>query len=243
MLVIDENRLMGANPEQFGPLEAMIRRDRNHPSVIIWSVGNEEWTIEGNEKGARLTETMQAFARRLDPTRRTTVAISGGWGKGSSTTADVMGYNYFTHGSTDEQHAQFPNQPSVGTEETTDQCTRGIYFDDKARAHQFPPLKGDSGGNVKIGWQHFAARPYLAGLFYWTGFDYRGESNPFGFPAVSSQYGIMDTCGFPKDQYYYLKAWWTDEPVLHVYPHWNWPDKVGQTLKVGCYSNYEAVCF
>lgn len=241
MLVLDENRIMGINPEQLAPLEAMIRRDRNHPSVILWSVGNEEWRIEGNELGARLTASMQTVARRLDPTRRTTVAISGGWGAGSSTTADVMGYNYFTHGSTDDQHAKFPNQPSVGTEETTDQSTRGVYFDDKARAHQTPPAKGDSGGNVLIGWQHFAARPYLAGLFYWTGFDYRGESNPFGFPAVSSQYGIMDTCGFPKDQYYFLKSWWTDEPVLHVFPHWNWSDKIGQELKVGSYSNHEAV--
>jgi beta-galactosidase len=241
MLVIDENRLMGANSEQLGTLEAMIRRDRNHPSVILWSVGNEEWKIEGNPLGARLTATMQALARRLDPTRRSTVAISGGWGAGSSTTTDVMGYNYFTHGSTDEQHAKFPQQPGVGTEETTDQGTRGVYFDDKERAHQVPPVKGDSGGNVEIGWQHFAARPYLAGLFYWTGFDYRGESNPFGFPAVSSQYGIMDTCGFPKDQYYFLKSWWTDQPVLHLFPHWNWPDKAGEQIKVGCYSNYDAV--
>ncbi len=241
LLVLDENRLMGASPEQLGTLEAMIRRDRNHPSVILWSMGNEEWAIEGNEKGARLTATMQAFAHRLDPTRRTTVAISGGWGGGSSTTADVMGYNYFTHGSTDAQHAKFPHQPGVGTEETTDQCTRGIYFDDKPRAHMAPLAQGNSGGNVELGWQHFAARSYLAGLFYWTGFDYRGEPNPFGFPGISSQRGILDTCGFPKDQYYFLKSWWTDEPVLHVFPHWNWPDKIGQQLKVGCYSNHEAV--
>jgi beta-galactosidase len=241
MLVLDENRLMGPSPEQLGQLETMIRRDRNHPSVILWSVGNEEWAIEGNEKGARISASMQAVAHRLDPTHRTTVAISGGWGAGSSTTADVMGYNYFTHGSTDEQHVKFPQQPSVGTEETTAQGTRGIYFDDKPRAHMAPLAKGDSGGNVEIGWQHFAARRYLAGLFFWTGFDYRGESNPFGYPAVSSQYGIMDTCGFPKDQFYYLKSWWTDTPVLHLYPHWNWPDKVGQEIMVGCYSNHEAV--
>ena len=241
MLVLDENRLMGTSPEQLGQLEAMIRRDRNHPSVILWSVGNEEWAIEGNEKGARISASMQAFARRLDPTRRTTVAISGAWGVGSSTTADVMGYNYFTHGNTDDHHAKFPDQPGVGTEETTDQSTRGTYFDDKARAHMTTLFKGDSGGNVKIGWQHFAARPYLAGLFFWTGFDYRGEPTPFGFPAVGAQYGIMDTCGFPKDQYYFLKSWWTDEPVLHVYPHWNWPERIGQELKVGCYSNHESV--
>lgn len=240
MLVIDETRLMGASPAQLDPLAALIRRDRNHPSVILWSVGNEEWRIEGNVLGARLTATMQAFARRLDPTRRPIVAISGGWG-GSSTTTDVVGYNYISQSNPDEQHAKFPRQPGVGTEETTTQGTRGIYFDDKPRAHLAPLAKGDSGGNCEMGWQYYAARPFLAGLFFWTGFDYRGESTPFGFPAVSSQYGLMDTCGFPKDSYYYLKAWWSDAPVLHLFPHWNWPDKVGQELKVGCYSNHEAV--
>jgi beta-galactosidase len=243
ILVVDEHRLMGPSPEQLGQLEALIRRDRNHPSVILWSVGNEEWAIEGNEKGARISATMQAFARRLDPTRRTTVAISGGWGQGSSTTADVMGYNYFTHGSTDDQHAKFPQQPGVGTEETTAQCTRGIYFTDKDRGHlaHDPDRKGDSGGNCIMGWKHFAARPYLAGLFFWTGFDYRGESNPFSFPAISSQYGLMDTCGFPKDSFHYLQAWWTDRPVLHLYPHWNWAGREGQEITVGCYTNHEAV--
>lgn len=239
-LVIDENRLMGANPDQLDRLAAMIRRDRNHPSVILWSVGNEEWRIEGNILGARLTATMQAHARRIDPTRRTTVAISGGWG-GSSTTADVVGYNYIAQSNPDEQHKKFPQQPGVGTEETTTQGTRGVYFDDKPRAHIAPLEKGDSGGNCEKGWNYYAARPFLAGVFFWTGFDYRGESTPFGFPAVSSQFGLMDTCGFAKDSFYYLQSWWTEAPVLHVAPHWNWPDRVGQELKVSAYSNHEAV--
>lgn len=250
-LVIDENRLMGASPDQLDRLEATIRRDRNHPSVILWSVGNEEWRIEGNILGARLTATMQAHARRVDPTRRTTVAISGGWG-GSSTTTDVVGYNYIAQSNPDEQHRKFPQQPGVGTEETTTQGTRGVYFDDKPRGHLAPLAKGDSGGNCEKGWQYYAARPFLAGLFFWTGFDYRGESTPFGFPAVSSQFGLMDTCGFPKDSFYYLQSWWTDAPVLHVAPHWNWsasaqgsggttPDKVDQEVKVSAYSNHEAV--
>jgi len=240
LLVIDENRLMGASPDQLDRLAAMIRRDRNHPSVILWSVGNEEWRIEGNVLGARLTATMQAFARRLDPTRRSTVAISGGWG-GSSTTTDVVGYNYISQSNPDEQHKKFPHQPGVGTEETTTQGTRGIYFDDKPRAHLAPLAKGDSGGNCELGWNYYAARPFLAGLFFWTGFDYRGESTPFGFPAVSSQFGLMDTCGFPKDSFYYLQSWWTDAPVLHVFPHWNWPDKVGREITVKGYSNHDAV--
>ena len=242
-LVLDENRLMGPSPEQLSQLDALIRRDRNHPSVIIWSLGNEEWGIEGNDFGARIAASMRAFAERLDPTRRTTVAISGGWGVGCSSTADVMGYNYFTHGSTDEQHTRFPQQPGIGTEETTTQCTRGIYFKDTSRgylAHD-PTAIGDSGANCIRGWQYYAARPYLAGLFFWTGFDYRGEPTPFVFPSHSTQYGLLDTCGFPKDSFYYLQAWWTDRPVLHIYPHWNWAGREGQTITVGCYTNHDEV--
>lgn len=240
MLVLNENRLMGSSPDQLGRLEAMIRRDRNHPSVILWSVGNEEWRIEGNELGARITATMQAHARRLDPTRRTTVAISGGWG-GSSTTTDVVGYNYIHQSNPDKQHAEFPHQPGVGTEETTTQGTRGIYFDDRPRGHLAPMVKGDSGGNCEKGWQYYAARPFLAGLFFWTGFDYRGESTPLAWPTHSTQFGIMDTCGFPKDSFYYLKSWWSDEPVLHLFPHWNWPGREGQEFTVGCFSNHDEV--
>ncbi len=240
MVVIDENRPMGTSSEQLDQLQAMILRDRNHPSVILWSLGNEEWGIEGNEKGARITATMQAFARHLDPTRLCTVAISGGWG-GSSTVIDVAGYNYIKQSNSDRQHARFPKQSGVGTEETTTQGTRGVYFDDRPNAHLAPLEKGDSGGNCEVGWKYYAARPYLAGLFYWTGFDYRGEETPFGYPAISSQFGILDTCGFPKDSFYYLKAWWTDQPVLHVFPHWNWPDKVGQDIDVKCFSNCEEV--
>ena len=241
MLVIDETRLMGSNPLHLDALARMIRRDRNHPSVILWSVGNEEWAIEGNEKGARIAATMQTHARQLDPTRRITAAVSGGWGQGISTVIDVMGYNYIDHGNTDEQHAKFPHQPGVGTEETTTQGTRGVYFDDLALAHSAPVKNGTSGGNAERGWKYYAERPYLAGLFYWTGFDYRGEPNPFGFPAVSSQFGILDTCGFPKDSFYYLQSWWTDKPVLHIYPHWNWSGREGQEITVAVNSNADEV--
>ncbi len=240
MLVLDENRGMGTGPEQCGQLEAMILRDRNHPSVILWSLGNEEWAIEGNIKGARLAATMQNFARQLDPTRRSTVAISGGWG-GISTVIDVVGYNYINQSNPDDQHARFPLQPGVGTEETTTQGTRGIYFDDRPNAHLSPQQKGDSGGNCEKGWKYYAARPFLAGVFFWTGFDYRGEPTPFDWPAVSSQMGLLDSCGFPKDSAYYLKSWWTDQPVLHAFPHWNWAGREGQEINVWCYSNHEEV--
>ena len=240
MLVIDETRLQGSNEFHLRPLEQLIRRDRNHPSVILWSLGNEEWAIEGNIKGARITTTMQDFARRLDPTRRTTVAISGGWG-GTSTVVDVAGVNYIKQARVDEQHRLYPQQIIVGTEETTTQGTRGVYVDDRERCHLAPVEDGSSGGNAELGWQFYAARPWAAGVVYWTGFDYRGEPVPFGFPAISSQFGILDTCGFPKDGYYYLKSWWSEEPVLHIFPHWNWPGREGQPVEVRAHSNCEEV--
>jgi beta-galactosidase len=240
LLVIDENRLMGSSPRELDELASMIRRDRNHPSVILWSLGNEEWAIEGNIRGARITSTMQAFAQRLDPSRRMTVAISGGWG-GTSTVVDVAGYNYINQSNPDEQHAKFPRQPGVGTEETSTQGTRGVFFDDRAHVHLAPQPRGDTGGNFEKGWKYYEARPFLAGLFYWTGLDYRGEPTPFGWPAIASQFGLLDLCGFPKDPAYYLKAWWTGQPVLHLYPHWNWPGREGQPIQVVCFSNDEAV--
>ena len=240
MLVIDENRLMGSNPWHLRQLSDMIRRDRNHPSVILWSLGNEEWGIESNIHGARITTTMQDFARRLDPTRLTTVAISGGWG-GTSSVVDVAGVNYVRQAKVDEQHAKYPKQIIVGTEETTTQGTRGVYFDDRPHQHLGPQADGSSGGNAEFGWQYYVARPFAAGLFFWTGFDYRGEPTPFGYPAISSQFGILDTCGFPKDCFYYLQSWWSDAPVLHVSPHWNWPDRLGQEIEVEVYGNGDEV--
>jgi beta-galactosidase len=240
ILVIDENRLMGTNAAQLDPLERMIRRDRNHPSVILWSIGNEEWAIEGNIKGARIAATMQEVVRRLDPTRRVTAANSGGWG-GISTVIDVIGYNYISQSNPDEQHRKFPQQPGVGTEETTTQETRGVFVDDREHVHLGPQEKGDSGGNSEKGWKYYAERPFLAGLFYWTGFDYRGEPTPFGWPAINSQMGLLDTCGFRKDSSYYQEAWWTDRPVLHLATHWNWPGREGQPIKVVCFSNADEV--
>jgi len=241
MLVLDENRLMGSSPEHFQQLERMILRDRNHPSVIIWSMGNEEWAIEGNVKGARIAETMQTYAQRLDPTRRITTAISGGWGSGISTVIDVMGYNYIMHGSIDEHHKKFPNQPSMLTEESTSNAARGIYEEDRKNAHSAMSERRFSERGIEKGIKFVAERPFVAGLFFWTGFDYRGEANPFGWPQVTYQGGIIDLCGFPKDSYYYLKAWWTDEPALHILPHWNWKGKEGKSVVVWAFGNCDEV--
>lgn len=241
MLVIDENRLIGSNEEHLEHLKRMIVRDRNHPSVFIWSIGNEEWAAEGNETGARIAMTMQAYAQRLDPTRRITYPNSGGWGNGISTVQDVMGFNYIFNGNIDLQHARFPNQPAMGTEETTSRSTRGIYEDDTAHAHMMAIDRKPSGHSIEEGMKFYAARPFLSGIFFWTGFDYRGEPHPFGWPQVTSQSGIVDLCGFPKDMFYYLKSWWTEIPVLHLLPHWNWKGGEGKNVSVWAYSNCDEV--
>ncbi len=241
MLVIDENRLMGTSPEQLNQLKRMIIRDRNHPSIILWSIGNEEWAIEGNVKGARIASDMQDFAHRIDPTRPTTAASSGGWGHGISRVIQVMGYNYIFNGNIDEHHAQFPGQPAVGTEESTSHSTRGIYVTDAKQGHMEQSDRSNGDRGIEVGMKFYEDRPFLSGLFFWTGFDYRGEPNPFGWPQVTSQCGILDLCGFPKDIFYYLKSWWTDKPSLHLLPHWNWRGKEGQDIDVWAYSNCDSV--
>ncbi|MGH7980684.1 MAG: DUF4982 domain-containing protein, partial [Limisphaerales bacterium] len=172
-----------------------------------------------------------------------TVAISGGWGEGSSISIEVMGFNYFMHGNNDEYHKRFPNKPSVATEDASTFSTRGVYVEDLAHQHltAYDTNKPDWGVTAEESWSHYVVRPYVAGLFQWTGFDYRGEETPFGWPAISSQFGILDTCGFLKDNFYYYQSWWSDHPVLHVFPHWNWPGKEGQDINVWVFSNCQEV--
>lgn len=243
MLVIDENRLMGVAATELNYLKRMIIRDRNHPSIISWSIGNEEWGIEGNIQGARIAATMQTFAKSIDSTRYITAAISGGIGSGISTVIDLLGYNYVATKNTDEQHQKYPAQFSWGTEEGSTVASRGIYVDDMA-GHQLPAYDRKQNNfflSLEDGWKHYAARPYLAGMFIWTGFDYRGEPTPFGWPSVGSYFGMVDACGFPKDDYYYLKSWWTDQPVLHLLPHWNWKGKEGKEITVWAHTNCDEV--
>lgn len=243
MLVINENRLMGVTDDMLNYLKRLIVRDRNHPSVILWSIGNEEWAIEGNEKGARIAQTMQAFAKTIDNTRPINAAMSGNWTNGISNVIEVMGYNYLRHGDTDWHHTRFPHQPSVGTEEGSTNTVRGIYVDDETNhylaAYDRPTPSGFM--SIQNGWKHYAERDYLAGVFFWTGFDYRGEPTPFAWPSVTSYFGMFDLCGLPKDNVFYLKSWWSSEPVLHILPHWNWPGREGEAIDVWVYSNYDEV--
>lgn len=254
ILVIEENRLTGVNKEHVDLLERMIRRDRNHPSIVLWSVGNEEWGIEWKDFGTRIAESMREYCHRFDPTRLMTVASSSG--PAILIPADVAGYNYILQNPVEKHRADYPERRALGSEETTGCGTRGVYFDvidgrepsavdsgnGRMVAHNRKADEKDGCFNrIERGWKFYAERDYLAGIFYWTGFDYRGEPNPMVFPATSSEFGILDYCGFPKDEAYYLKSWWTEEPVLHILPHWNLDGHEGEKVSVWVYSNCDEV--
>lgn len=243
MLVINETRLMGINDYHLESVRKMIERDRNHPSVICWSVGNEEWAIEGNITGERITNTMQDFVKSIDATRPVTVGISSGFRSGISSVVEIMGYNYMGNGDIDAHRNEFKQQPGMGTEEGSTFATRGIYFTDDAKHYQsaYDKKPRPSFYSIEEGWKFYAARPYLAGMFIWTGFDYRGEPTPYGWPSVTSYFGMMDVCGFPKDNVDYLKSWWGTAPVLHILPHWNWQGMEGKEIDVWIYSNCDEV--
>lgn len=243
LLVIDENRLTGINTEHLRLLENMIKRDRNHPSVILWSDGNEEWGIEYSVQGTRIAAAMREYTRLLDPTRHSTIANAGGSEmiKG----LDVVGFNYIVQNDVDNRKKANPDWKIVGTEETTGCGTRGVYFESKEQpGHMVSMNRGTKPGVENVierGWKFYDERPWAAGLFYWTGFDYRGEPNPLKYPAHDSEFGILDYCGFMKDEAWYLKSVWTDEPVLHIFPHWNLQGHEGETVEVWAYSNCDEV--
>ena len=244
ILVIDENRLMGINEEHLRLLERMIKRDRNHPSIILWSDGNEEWGLENTIQGTRLAEAMREYTRLFDPTRPSTVANAGGTEliKG----LDVVGFNYIVQNDVDNRKKAHPSWKIVGTEETTGCGTRGWYFNSPDYPGRMVSMNRDTTHHhvenvIERGWQFYADRPWAAGLFYWTGFDYRGEANPLVFPAHDSEFGILDYCGFWKDEAWYLKSWWTNEPTLHIFPHWNLQGHEGETIELWAYSNCDEV--
>jgi beta-galactosidase len=216
-------------------LEAMIKRYRNSPAIVIWSIGNEEWLLQDKmaEQGSKIAATMVRRCHELDPTRVVTAAVNGSNEKGVSDPLDVIGFNYNEDKWPDKFHASHPTRPVVGSETSSAVSTRGEYTSDPKR-NTMNSYDGvvDWGKTPEAWWKFYGTRDWLAGGFAWTGFDYRGEPTPYGWPSISSQFGIFDMCGFPKDYFYYYKAWWRKEPSLHVFPHWNWTGKEGQNVDV-----------
>jgi beta-galactosidase len=181
-------------------------------------------------------------AHELDPTRLCTAAVNGSFGAGISHVLDVEGLNY-NLSAIDDYHRSRPRQPLVGTETASTICTRGVYETDKIRnwVSAYDVNHTSWSELAEEWWKFYAARDYLPGGFAWTGFDYRGEPTPYGWPSINSQFGIVDLCGFPKDNFYYYKAWWGREPVLHLFPHWNWEQRLGETVSVWVHSNLDEV--
>jgi beta-galactosidase len=243
MLVFDETRMMSSNPEGLAQLADLVRRDRNHPSVFMWSLGNEEGAA-ATEKGTLIVTEMKAVTTLHDGSRPVSMAPGGGnnMGKFGFAVLDVQGYNY-ADPAADAYHKANPTIPVMGTEQVSAVATRGIYKMDPGRGYvgSYDPYTTSGRASCEGWWSFCDARPWLAGGFIWTGFDYRGEPSPNGWPNISSQYGIIDTCGFPKDSFFYFQSWWTAKPVLHLFPHWNWPGLDGQEIAVWVHSNLDRV--
>jgi beta-galactosidase len=244
MIVMDESRLLGSDAQNLQKWNDQIHRDRNHASVGIWSIANEEFAVQDTPQAGNVARTMQNLVKSLDPTRPVTYAAPVGDDfQGINSVIEVRGWNYHPGGDMDKYHAEHPDQPNVGTEQASTVSTRGIYTNDAERGYvsayddNAPPWAQ----TAETWWSYFADRPWLSGGFVWTGFDYRGEPTPYAWPCINSHFGILDVCGFPKDNFYYYQSWWTTNTVLHLLPHWNWPGKEGQEIRVDALSNCKQV--
>jgi beta-galactosidase len=241
-------------------LEDQIMRDRNHPSVFMWSIGNEI-PEQGVIDGATIGKELSAIVKSLDTTRPVTSACNNP-GKGNylieSGALDVIGYNYHEQ-SYVNFHKDYPGKKFVASETTSALATRGKYDMPADTLHIWPDrwdrafTTGNAdftcsaydncrvpwGSTHEATWKVIKKYEFLSGLFIWTGFDYLGEPTPYWWPARSSYFGIIDLAGFPKDAYYMYQSEWTNKPVLHIFPHWNW--KAGQVIDIWAYSNSEEV--
>ncbi len=238
-------------------LEDMVLRDRNHPSVFIWSIGNEvmeQW--DKNSSGGTISRELVGIVRNLDRTRPITSACNGVSRDNKVLTEgdlDLVGTNY-AHTHLSEFAKMFPGRAIVGTETNSSVHTRGSYRMPSEEILRWP-LKEEEilkispvyecsaydnstanwGSAHEETWKLVKNHDFFSGMYIWTGWDYIGEPTPFPWPAVTSYFGIIDLAGFPKDPYYFYQSEWTNKPVLHILPHWNW--KPGEKVDVVAYFN------
>ncbi|MEM6757064.1 MAG: glycoside hydrolase family 2 TIM barrel-domain containing protein, partial [Planctomycetota bacterium] len=263
MLVMDELRVPGISPEHLEEVTSLVKRDRNHPSVVLWSLGNEEMQIQDDAIGFAILRRLHEVVKRLDPSRLTTYACNCDWinicdhQREAGLMVDVFGTNYRSQqrsANYDDFHRKHPDWPMLGSETWGGASTRGLYASDGCA---LAPRWADDGwmddrrfvsadGNwatpwgytIEEMWRDCASRPFMAGTFVWTGFDYRGETSPYDWPAVITRYGLLDLCGYRKEVSHYLRAWWRpDTPHVFLLPHWNWAGQEGQPIRVRCYAN------
>lgn len=241
MLVMDETRTFGTSPEATKQLISLIERDRNHPSVFIWCIGNEEFSVQDIEWSNRLTAKMTRILKAYDDTRPVTYGGNNGPNfEGANGASEIRGINYIRNGEKgwiDQYHLEHPDQPIIGTEESS------YVLSHTGTENDLGSSRIDYTGDVTMKWgstpkgwvKFFEERDFLSGGFMWTGFDYHGEPNPFENGNISSSFGAIDLCGIEKPVFYYYKALWTNEPVLKIAPHWNF--KAGEIVKIRIYTN------
>jgi beta-galactosidase len=225
-------------------LISIIHRDRNHPSIVLWSVGNEI-PEQKSEDGHLLLNALQDICHREDPTRPVTLGCDNIAADGGSTTLtflealDIVGYNYVDRWHERREHYfsidrhNHPDWKMIGSESVSLSGIRGEYNlgDDPNVVCLQMPRNLIRGQEL---WKTVKLNDYVIGDFMWTGIDYLGEAF---WPYKHASAGAIDICGFPKDAYYFYKSQWCEEPIIHLFPHWNWPERIGQIIPVFCYTN------
>jgi beta-galactosidase len=233
-------------------IENLVRANRLHPSIVMWSVGNEI-PEQGMKEGPRMLRHLQEVVRRYDKTRPITNGmdrIDNALSTGFAQVAEVPGMNYRTH-KYESAYERLGQGYILGSETASTVSSRGVY---KFPLTEEKGIKYDDGqcssydltacpwSNLpEDDWQLQDDKEWVIGEFVWTGFDYLGEPTPYDeyWPSRSSYFGIFDLAGLPKDRYYlYRSRWNTAEPTIHLLPHWNWAGREGQTTPVYCYTNY-----
>lgn len=240
VLVLDEARHFSSTAERMEQLETFIRRDRNHPSVIAWSLFNEE-PLQCTITGEKMFRKMKALVNRLDGTRPVSGAMNGPMeSQGVIKAMDMMGFNYIPY-EYDEFHGAYPRMPIWGSENSSYMTTRGVTEKEENRRRCFTDYPGENlyqwSANIGDTWKMVDERDFVMGAMDWTGFDYRGECGPY--PSTVSSFGAMDLCGFPKDSYYWHQVIWKEEKQVHLSPRWN--GIAGERTAFACYSNCDHV--
>ncbi len=245
MLVLNENRFFNSSEDCLRQLDEQVRRDRNHPCVMMWNTFNEEdW--QGDERGVNIVKRMKRVVHAADhfALRPTTGAMSGGFSReGAFEPLEVLGINY-NLGANDLTHNRlYPDRMVYSSESVSHSASRGEWRDRRHVFNNYDNHWVDWGNSIRATWKFVDTREWNGGTFIWTGFDYRGEPTPVNaWPAISSYFGIVDTCGFAKDSFYLMQALWTEKPMAHVFPHWNLGEEmIGRKVKVGTYTNGDEV--
>lgn len=242
MLVMDESRWFESSRGGLEQAKNMIIRDRNHPSVFIWSVGNEE-PLQSTEVGAKIATHLKGMVKSLDRTRPVTVALNGGYYDQQVTkVSDIVGVNY-RFSVYDDVHKLLPEHPICSPEVGATSNTRSVYKNDpeNGRYLAYDEIAASFGSSHRKAWMEVDTRDFVFGMYVWTGYEYRGEST---WPKLFAGGGALDSSGYEKDNYHLFRALWTKEPMVHILPHWNLDVAEGETVKVMTYTNaYEVELF